>query len=113
RQHAGIAEEQIKPKAEQAPDKHPTQQVGACADQGGQERCHAKHDTGNDLYPIAATHGAGWQGAGALARCVRSCSALDRNRIIRLAHALPSTPNRPCGRKISTSAMAANSMTSE
>src|SRR5690606_28158129 len=113
-QEAGIAEQQVEAQAEQAPDEHPAEEVGTSADQRRQERRRAQHHGRDELDRIATTDGSGRPGGRPGSPALRRARAgFDSNGIIRLAHALPSTPSRPCGRKISTNAMAANSMTSE
>src|SRR5690606_15871820 len=109
RKQTRIAEQQVETQAEQAPDEHPAEQVGTRADNRRDVGRHDEDERSNEQHPVA------------LAQCTalglghhphRHLRALN-DGFVGLAHALPSTPIRPCGRKIRISAMAANSMTSE
>src|SRR5690606_39946231 len=78
------------------------------AEDGRHDRRHDENDTGNQQRAVALHQGltAKMHGRGS------GLAALN-DGFVGLAHALPSTPMRPCGLMIRISAMAANSMTSE
>ena len=93
RKQAGVAEQDVEADAEQAPDQDAVDGVGRGAEIGKHERRGDETDRRQRLDQEAAL-------------AEHQCTLM-----LRPHHSRPRVPSRPCGRTISTSVIAANSIT--